>query len=187
MSVYEFRFTSVLYDKYFANAFVLIYLKNYLMSVQYVKMKQKTVEIILYSIRLSNSMHQIHLTLKLSRLSVVRLKCHSLLAFIGKKAFRPLDVNGNSSCCGVRLIKPNLNLGMASVLSVFLLPSFLPYAWSSALWKKLIYEILLQYQLSNTQALVLPMLSCLLPVSGLLIASVSALARLQNLSWLLLH
>jgi len=48
--------------------------------------------------------------------------------------------------------------------------------------RKLTYEILLGRQLSNTEALSFSVLSCLLPVSGLLIASVSALARLQNLS-----
>lgn len=39
---------------------------------------------IIESIHVSHGMHQIHLVLRLSRLQVVRLKCCSLLASVGK-------------------------------------------------------------------------------------------------------
>lgn len=71
-------------------------------------MKQKIGEIVLSSIYVSNVMHQIHIMLQQSRLSVMRLKC-LFLPFIGKYAFKLLNANGNSSCCGVRLIKSNLH------------------------------------------------------------------------------
>lgn len=72
-------------------------------------MKQKIGEIILSSIHTSNVMHQIHITLQQSRLPVVRLKYLYFFALTGEYAFRPLHANGNSSCCGVRLIKSNLH------------------------------------------------------------------------------
>jgi len=61
--MYEFGITGVLH-KYSPNAFVVLYLKNYFMSVQYVKTKQKTVEIIIYPCKQWRALNSLHSKIK---------------------------------------------------------------------------------------------------------------------------
>lgn len=63
------------------------------MSVWYVKMKQKIGEII-PSFHMSNGMHQIHIALKLSRLSVVRFVCLFLALLASKHSGLEMEMAG---------------------------------------------------------------------------------------------